>query len=39
MKAHRAEAEVELRTSLANTEVALQKSLETLELEWSALAL
>ncbi|XP_066361435.1 uncharacterized protein [Miscanthus floridulus] len=33
-----AETEVELRTSLTDTEVALQKSLKTLELERSALA-
>ena len=37
-KAHQAETEAELWTSLAETEVALQKSLETHELERSVLA-
>ena len=37
-KARQAETEAGLRTSLVDTEVALQKSLETLESERSALA-
>ena len=36
-KACQVEIKAELRTSLADTEVVLQKSLETLELERSAL--
>ena len=38
-KARQAETEAGLRTSLADTEVALQKSLETLESERSTLVL
>ena len=38
-KAHQAETEVGLRKSLADIEAALQKSLETLELERSTLVL
>ena len=37
-KARQAETEVTLRKSLANTEVALRGTLETLEMERSALA-
>ena len=36
-KAHQVKTKAELRMSLADTEAALQKSLETLELEQSAL--
>ena len=37
MKARQAETEAGLWTSLMDTEVVLQKSLETFESEWTAL--
>ena len=37
VKAHQAETEVGLRTSLVDTEATLQESLVVLESEWSAL--